>query len=79
MARSAGIAVAASAPVLMPSCCIMVGISRPSASSCCSSPKMTDGAFVDAVGAFTTTTRPFSKRANKAFADANLLRCGKQF
>ena len=42
-------------------------------------PKMTGGAFVDAVGAFTTATRPIAKRANKRFASANLPRCGKQF
>jgi hypothetical protein len=42
-------------------------------------PKMNNGAFVDALGAFTTASRPIAKRANKSFASANLPRCGKQF
>jgi hypothetical protein len=42
-------------------------------------PKMKDGAFAVAAGAFSTAARPISKRANQRFADANLPRCGKQF
>jgi hypothetical protein len=42
-------------------------------------PKMTDAAFVDAAGAFSTAAGPISKRANKRLAGANLPRCGKQF